>query len=65
MIPNAIWLLILVITLVYQVAIWEVIGNLKKRYELKHSAWFFLRISGLLLLVIVMLVMLLRPWFTR
>ncbi len=64
MTPNAFWLIMIIFALVYQIAIWEVIGNLKQRYALTHSAWFFLRISGLPVLVIVMLVMLLRPWFT-
>ena len=64
MTPNAFWLIMIIFALVYQITIWEVIGNLKQRYALTHSAWFFLRISGLPVLVIVMLVMLLRPWFT-
>lgn len=63
MTPNTFWFLILVLALVYEITIWEVIGNLKQRYTLTHSAWFFLRISGLPVLVVVMLVMLLRPWF--
>ena len=62
MTPNTCWFLILVLALVYQIMIWEVIGNLKQRYALTHSAWFFLRISGLPVLVVVMLIMLLRPW---
>lgn len=65
MTPNAFWFVILVLALVYQITIWEVIGNLKQRYELTHSGWFFLRISGIPVLVIIILVTLLRTSFTE
>ena len=64
MISDFPWFLILLAAFFYAIGVNELVGHLKHRYQLEHPAWFYLRISGLPVLIIVMLTMLLRPWFT-
>jgi hypothetical protein len=63
-ISDFLWFLILLAAFLYAIGVNELVGHLKHRYQLQHPAWFFLRISGLPVLIIVMLVMLLQPWLT-
>ena len=47
--------IVLLSSLFYQIAIWEIVGALKQKFNLTNPGWFYLRVSGIPILMLCIL----------